>query len=131
MVPVNLQLSASVLIATTKFNRLYFASCLFFANYFSFKPETFYRLEAGIASKSGESRKFTWKHGRVFEKKSIVAQQNEISKEKWAKVKKMSSERKSRSRPLALNTVEMLKHGSSALGISPNDCVGLPGTGTF
>jgi hypothetical protein len=35
----------------------------------------------------------------------------------------VTSEKKSKSRPHALNTVELLKHGSSYLGISPSECV--------
>lgn len=43
----------------------------------------------------------------------------------WIRVTKVSSDKKSTSRPHALNTVEMLKAASSGLGIGPSDAVQL------
>ncbi|KAH8552837.1 DNA topoisomerase [Umbelopsis sp. PMI_123] len=91
-----------------------------------FTPETFWTLAVTV-TKSNAPIKLTWERGRLFDKHVTTMLLNTLQKdsEKGAKVIQVSSEKKSKSRPHALNTVELLKHGSSYLGISPTECMSI------
>ncbi|KAJ2957588.1 hypothetical protein NQZ79_g6685 [Umbelopsis isabellina] len=91
-----------------------------------FTPETFWTLAVTI-KKEDIPIKLTWERGRLFDKHVTTMLLNDLQDElkRGAKVLQVSSEKKSKSRPHALNTVELLKHGSSYLGISPSECMSI------
>lgn len=86
----------------------------------TFKPQPFWTLAVQL-SIDGSPIQLVSQRGRMFDKKKADSIVNSLNKWKEAKVVDVSSEKKSSSRPHALNTVEMLKVASSGLGMSPQD----------
>ena len=86
----------------------------------SFVPQPFWSLSVQL-SIEGSPIQLVSERGRMFDKKRAEGLVNSLKKWTEAKVVDVSSEKKSSSRPHALNTVEMLKAASSGLGMSPQD----------
>ncbi|RUP45707.1 DNA topoisomerase [Jimgerdemannia flammicorona] len=107
----------------------------------SFTPESFWNLTVSVQKKeSGQQPvKLSWLRQRVFDKNVGNLFMQMIKDEKEAVVLDVSSEKKIKARPHALNTVgltaffefqsfqsvELLKFGSSYLGISPSECMNI------
>ncbi|PAA58106.1 hypothetical protein BOX15_Mlig004061g1, partial [Macrostomum lignano] len=97
----------------------------------SFKPETFWRLNVqiqagGEAAPNGDSDRgpkqlvpLEWRRVRVFEREIAQFFFNTIKSAKVAVVTDVRKQEKSKPRPQALNTVEMLRTASSGLGMGP------------
>ncbi|KAJ9463502.1 DNA topoisomerase 3-beta [Diplonema papillatum] len=83
----------------------------------NFKPETFWRICPTVV-KSGVSIRPDWERNRLFDR-GVARLILEGCKGK-AKVTKVETKRDAKSRPGALNTVEMLKIASKVLGVSPH-----------
>ncbi|GAA5817347.1 hypothetical protein MFLAVUS_010891 [Mucor flavus] len=91
-----------------------------------FQPESFWSVSATI-SKLDLPVKLSWLRERVFDRQVGTMFVNRVmdAKDQGAKVSSISVQKKSKARPHALNTVEMLKHCSSSLGISPSECMSI------
>ncbi|CAG8644563.1 6436_t:CDS:10 [Cetraspora pellucida] len=93
----------------------------------SFSPEPFWTLSVSVAKQGangeqcGSEIHLSWEKARVFDKHVATTIQSMVRKCKEAKVISISSEKKTKGRPHALNTVELLKFGSSNLGIGPHE----------
>ncbi|CAJ0877769.1 5906_t:CDS:10 [Entrophospora sp. SA101] len=86
-----------------------------------FIPEKYWTLSLTI-SKDNANISLKWKRSRIFDRKIanlFLKMIEENSKD--IKVTAITSEIKTKYRPVALNTVELLKFGSSNLGISPHE----------
>lgn len=90
----------------------------------SFQPETFWTI--AVTVEKDVPLKLSWARERVFDKQIASVFLSRIEG-KTCKVLSVETKRKSKQRPHALNTVELLKHGSSYLGISPSECVSSAG----
>ncbi|RHZ74167.1 hypothetical protein Glove_227g145 [Diversispora epigaea] len=86
----------------------------------SFSPESYWSLAVTVAN-NDQDINVNWERVRVFDKHVASLFQDTIKDLKEAKVVSVNSVHKSKSRPHALNTVELLKFGSSYLGIGPNE----------
>ncbi|KAI8089922.1 DNA topoisomerase [Halteromyces radiatus] len=92
----------------------------------SFQPEPFWTITPTIIQ-ADLPVKLTWMRERLFDKQvtSVFMTNVEEAQKLGAKVLQVSVTKKSKARPHALNTVEMLKHGSSNLGIGPSECMSI------
>eukprot|EP01065_Artemidia_motanka_P030973 TRINITY_DN3713_c0_g1_i1.p1 TRINITY_DN3713_c0_g1~~TRINITY_DN3713_c0_g1_i1.p1 ORF type:complete len:519 (+),score=128.96 TRINITY_DN3713_c0_g1_i1:65-1558(+) len=81
----------------------------------NFKPEAFWRLVPHV-QKGGRYMQFDWERGRVFDRAiaNLLWEQCNATK---ARVNSVQTKRDVRSRPGALNTVELLKIASKSLGM--------------
>jgi DNA topoisomerase III len=84
-----------------------------------FSPEPFWFLDLKVA-KNGESNKFTWKRGHLFDRliTLILYERSLMSSEGQAKIVKVDEKATSKYRPLPLRTVEFQKAASRFLKIS-------------
>lgn len=86
----------------------------------TFKPEPYWSLDLGIM-KRGRKLKATWGSGRSFNKNKV---ENLVMKSAEAgtpvKVSSVVTREKKQGRPVPLNTVNLLKACSKALGIGPH-----------
>ncbi|CAG8786696.1 12434_t:CDS:2, partial [Acaulospora morrowiae] len=92
----------------------------------SFSPEAYWTLSVTVCKQEpsgsyGQEMKLNWARFRVFDKQVAILFQDMVKGYKEAKVVSVISEKKTKARPHALNTVELLKFGSSNLGIGPHD----------
>ncbi|KAI9314572.1 DNA topoisomerase [Dichotomocladium elegans] len=90
----------------------------------SFQPESFWSIAATV-QKSNLPVKLSWSRERLFDRTIADLFLDNINNEKTAVVIDVESKKKSIQRPRALNTVELLKHCSSNLGISPNEAMSI------
>uniref|UniRef100_A0A8C3K901 DNA topoisomerase n=1 Tax=Calidris pygmaea TaxID=425635 RepID=A0A8C3K901_9CHAR len=82
----------------------------------SFKPETYWVLQAKVNPEKESSLTLDWDRVRVFDREIAQMFLNITKTAKEAKVESVSKKEKVKQRPLALNTVEMLRVASAALG---------------
>ncbi|XP_074897693.1 DNA topoisomerase 3-beta-1 isoform X2 [Buteo buteo] len=85
----------------------------------SFKPETYWVLQAKVNPEKESSLTLDWDRVRVFDREIAQMFLNITKIAKEAKVESVSKKEKVKQRPLALNTVEMLRVASAALGMGP------------
>lgn len=85
----------------------------------SFKPETYWVLQAKVNPEKESSLTLDWDRVRVFDREIAQMFLNITKMAKEAKVESVSKKEKVKQRPLALNTVEMLRVASAALGMGP------------
>ncbi|NXA65859.1 TOP3B topoisomerase, partial [Mohoua ochrocephala] len=85
----------------------------------SFKPETYWVLQAKVNPEKENSLTLDWDRVRVFDREVAQMFLNITKMAKEAKVESVSKKEKVKQRPLALNTVEMLRVASAALGMGP------------
>ncbi|KAB0398027.1 hypothetical protein E2I00_005584 [Balaenoptera physalus] len=85
----------------------------------SFKPETYWVLQAKVDADKDRSLLLDWDRVRVFDREIAQMFLNMTKLEKEAQVEATSRKEKAKQRPLALNTVEMLRVASSSLGMGP------------
>ncbi|XP_064471514.1 DNA topoisomerase 3-beta-1-like [Ornithodoros turicata] len=85
----------------------------------SFKPEPYWVLQAQV--QLGE-RTFTlqWDRGRVFDREVAQVFLTRINGINDARVVSVVQKEKTKARPLALNTVELMRAASSGLGMGPH-----------
>ena len=84
----------------------------------SFKPEPFWSVDLRVEH-SGHSLAAHWDRGRVFDKEIGQMFVAMCKDEKSVCVTSVTQKEKSKQRPIALNTVELLRVASAALGIGP------------
>ena len=90
----------------------------------SFKPETFWYLDVELQhAQSGQTFTVKWSRVHLFEKEIVYMFLNEIKQSQGALVTSVQLQEKSKQRPAALNTVELLRSASAGMGISPIHCM--------
>lgn len=85
----------------------------------TFKPEPYWLIEAKLALTDGRKITLDWDRVRCFEKDVASMFLNSIKGTEMAQVLNVENKEKTKARPLALNTVELMRVGSSLLGMSP------------
>lgn len=85
----------------------------------TFKPESYWLIEAKIALADGRKLGLDWDRVRCFEKDVASMFLNSIKGTEMANVICIENKEKCKVRPQALNTVELMRVGSSLLGMGP------------
>nr|XP_015221342.1 PREDICTED: DNA topoisomerase 3-beta-1 [Lepisosteus oculatus] len=85
----------------------------------SFKPELYWVLQAKVSKGKDGPLTLDWDRVRVFDREVAQMFLNMIKTTREARVESVTKKEKAKQRPLALNTVEMLRVASSALGMGP------------
>ncbi|MCI4392818.1 hypothetical protein PGIGA_G00150460 [Pangasianodon gigas] len=85
----------------------------------SFKPETYWVIQAKVFKGKESPITLDWDRVRVFDREIGQMFVNMAKSAREAQVESVSKKEKAKQRPLALNTVEMLRVASSALGMGP------------
>ena len=85
----------------------------------SFKPEPFWVLQVKVEHSAGQMFMLDWERVRVFDKDVAVVYYNKVNEINEVVVESVSKKEKVKQRPQALHTVEMMRIGSSALGMGP------------
>lgn len=86
----------------------------------SFKPETYWYLDVELQqSQTGKSFNVKWDRVHLFDREVVNMFYNMLKTVHNAIVTSVTVQQKSKQRPTALNTVEMLRSASSGLGMSP------------
>ncbi|XP_075085332.1 DNA topoisomerase 3-beta isoform X4 [Nicotiana tabacum] len=83
-----------------------------------FKPEKFWMLHPYIMYK-GYELKLEWERGRLFDADVAAMFRNRLMEDGTMRVVRVSEKLESKGRPSGLNTVNLLKVASSALGFGP------------
>lgn len=89
----------------------------------SFKPETYWVLKPQVRHSSGQVLTLEWERVRLFDKDVATMFQKVVKSSKSATVIGVVKKEKAKQRPLALNTVEMLRIASSGLNMGPQQCM--------
>lgn len=86
----------------------------------TFKPETYWCLQVTVTTKEGQEVHLDWQRVRSFDKEIANLFLQLVKDKKEAKVVSVTSKEKVKSRPPALNTVELMRVASSGLGMGPH-----------
>ncbi|PIK48568.1 hypothetical protein BSL78_14556 [Apostichopus japonicus] len=85
----------------------------------TFKPEAYWVVHVEVLN-GGQSVTLDWGRQRIFDKDVAQLFLNLVKGQKEAVVTSVSSEEKKKQRPIALNTVELMRVASASLGMSPH-----------
>merc|ERR1711963_375939 len=89
----------------------------------TFKPEPYWvlQVQADTAPGTDQNKTFSleWERVRLFDKEVAVTFQQMIKQFTSAVVQSVVTKDKAKERPIALNTVELMRVASSGLGMSP------------
>ncbi|KAJ3659335.1 hypothetical protein Zmor_011025 [Zophobas morio] len=86
----------------------------------TFKPEPYWVIKAVVKTKDGDDVNLEWKRVRCFDKEVANMFLQQIKDQKETRVISVVSKEKAKSRPVALNTVELMRVASSGLGMGPH-----------
>ncbi|XP_076061847.1 DNA topoisomerase 3-beta isoform X3 [Oratosquilla oratoria] len=86
----------------------------------SFKPETYWVVMVKVVTSDGKELNLDWERGRLFDKDIANLFMNMIKEHKRARLVNISKKEKTRPRPPALNTVELMRVASAGLGMGPH-----------
>merc|ERR1719189_30053 len=90
----------------------------------TFKPETYWVLQVSVEMPGeGDSNRIMfldWERVRSFDREVAVLFQGLVKQHTKATVTNVSSKEKAKERPIALNTVELMRVASSGLGMGPH-----------
>ncbi|KAJ8949800.1 hypothetical protein NQ318_000498 [Aromia moschata] len=86
----------------------------------TFKPEMYWSLQVTIKTKDDQDIVLEWQRVRSFDKEVANMFLQLIKDQKQAKVVSIVSKEKTKARPVALNTVELMRVASSGLGMGPH-----------
>ncbi len=87
----------------------------------TFKPEPFWVLAATVElEEGGRQLSLEWDRGRSFDKDIAQMFLQQVRGHKTANVISVTSKEKQKERPIALNTVELMRVASSGLGMGPH-----------
>lgn len=90
----------------------------------NFKPQPYWLLQAEIELPGGgRTLKLEWTRDRQFDKNAAQAFLKKIKNAKQATVVEITDKEHKKEKPLALNTVELLKVASSYLGLAPSSAM--------
>ena len=89
-----------------------------------FEPEDFWGLDVHICSKAGGSPVgVTWERERLFDQGATRVFESLVRTDGVVRVTAVTEKEGRRSRPMPLNTVDMLKVASKALGLGPHEAM--------
>ncbi|XP_049825992.1 DNA topoisomerase 3-beta-1 isoform X2 [Aethina tumida] len=86
----------------------------------TFKPETYWVVQATVVTKDGQEVALDWQRGRSFDRDVANLFLQMIRDQTHAKVTSVTKKEKAKARPMALNTVELMRVASSGLGMGPH-----------
>lgn len=86
----------------------------------SFKPETFWSVQVSVRTKDDQEVPLEWERYRSFDKDVANMFLQLVKQETEGRVVSVVSKEKSKPRPPALNTVELMRVASSGLGMGPH-----------
>ncbi|KAF2364981.1 TOPRIM domain [Trinorchestia longiramus] len=86
----------------------------------SFKPETYWVMQLAVIVKEDKTVKLDWERGRIFDKDVAQLFLSLVKEHANASVVNVVSKEKTKARPQALNTVELMKVASAGLGLGPH-----------
>uniref|UniRef100_A0A915M5C6 DNA topoisomerase n=1 Tax=Meloidogyne javanica TaxID=6303 RepID=A0A915M5C6_MELJA len=90
----------------------------------NFKPQPYWLLQAEIELPGGgRTLKLEWARDRQFDKNAAQSFLKKIKNAKHATVVEISDKEHKKEKPVALNTVELLKVASSYLGLGPSSAM--------
>ncbi|KAI1722746.1 DNA topoisomerase domain-containing protein [Ditylenchus destructor] len=84
-----------------------------------FKPENYWCISLEAEINANRSMKLEWARERIFDKDIAQIFLNRIKADGKVRIVSITSKENRKEKPQALNTVELLRIGSSALGMSP------------
>lgn len=87
----------------------------------TFKPESFWYVQVTVGE--NPEIKLDWSRVRIFEKEVACMFLNKVKDQKEALVESVTSKETFKSRPQALNTVELMRAASAGLGIGPHSAM--------
>ncbi|MED6197065.1 hypothetical protein PIB30_053243 [Stylosanthes scabra] len=85
----------------------------------TFKPEKFWSLHPYIIFQGYEIQ-LEWRRSRLFDKTVAMMFQKLVAEDGYLEVTEISEKQETKGRPVGLNTVNLLKVASSALGFGPH-----------
>ncbi|RWS16329.1 DNA topoisomerase 3-beta-1-like protein [Dinothrombium tinctorium] len=91
----------------------------------SFQPQPYWVLQVSLQGKSGPTINVDWEREREFNQSTAKSYLRRVKSQKKAIVISVSKKVKSKTRPQALNTVELLRVASAGLGIGPHHAMQL------
>lgn len=86
----------------------------------TFKPELYWYIQVSVQTSDGREVTLDWDRVRCFEKDIATMFLHEIREHTTAQVISVVTKEKYKSRPLALNTVELMRVASAGLGMGPH-----------
>ena len=90
----------------------------------TFKPEAYWVLnttvEVQINAETTKKLQLEWERGRCFDKEVAIMFMHQVKGQAQAKVLSVTTKEKAKERPIALNTVELMRVASSGLGMGPH-----------
>ncbi|KAL3266012.1 hypothetical protein HHI36_010201 [Cryptolaemus montrouzieri] len=86
----------------------------------TFKPETYWVVQVSVVTKDNQTVSLDWSRVRCFDKEVANMFLQLVKDQKQAKILSIVSKEKSKTRPVALNTVELMRIASSGLGMGPH-----------
>lgn len=86
----------------------------------AFKPQKYWKLTVTCTSEDGYVLEPQWTRLRCFDREVISMFLSRIENAKTCKVESVVCKEKTKPRPLALNTVELMRVASSSLGMGPH-----------
>lgn len=87
----------------------------------TFKPETYWTIAVKVKTEiAGRQLVLDWDRQRCFDKEVAQLFLSDVKSHKYAAVTNISSKEKAKERPIALNTVELMRVASSGLGMGPH-----------
>ncbi|XP_015173858.1 PREDICTED: DNA topoisomerase 3-beta-1 [Polistes dominula] len=86
----------------------------------TFKPDPYWVLQLTIKSPEGQDIPLTWSRIRSFDKEVANMFLNYVKEYTYATVVSVQSTEKTKPRPIALNTIELMRVASSGLGMGPH-----------
>ena len=94
------------------------------------KPETYYVLQVQVlatnaALNSTQKMNIDWERERCFDKDVAVMFLNLIKTENTARIVSVTKKEKQKEKPIALNTVELMRAASSGLGMGPSHAMSI------
>ncbi|CAG0884439.1 unnamed protein product, partial [Darwinula stevensoni] len=90
----------------------------------SFKPEPYWMVKVTVEGNEGaQSLTLDWMRVRCFDKEVAMMFLHCVKQSKSAKVTSITRKEKSKARPIALNTVELMRVASSGLGMGPHQAM--------
>ena len=83
------------------------------------KPEPYWVLQVSVENEAGQKIGLEWDRVRCFDKEVAVMFLNLVKAAPGAKVSSIAIKEKQKEKPIALNTVELMRMASSGLGMGP------------
>ncbi|KHJ94952.1 DNA topoisomerase [Oesophagostomum dentatum] len=84
-----------------------------------FKPEPYWVLQSLFETPTGAAVRPEWKRGRIFDRDVAQLFLDRVKNKGKGTVVSVTTKESRKERPLALNTVELMRIASSAFGLSP------------